>query len=186
MKTEEIFWYFFHLMSVILSSVIAYLVLKYIKKKPLGMQTLFDEIIKDTIYLNMLDTLVSSSMLVAGIFPTPLNHYVIRTIVICRHSISIAVICQLSILMLIRYLYVFYPTQINNAPFARNLARLLIVYISFTLSLFVDVKNLHIYLMLIGKNDHYNETRNGLDGSSQQLELSGTLTVPAPIQAAPK
>ena len=55
MNTEETFWYVFHFFFVIMATFIAHIVLKYIRKKPLGMQTMFDEIIKDTIYLSMLD-----------------------------------------------------------------------------------------------------------------------------------
>ena len=168
MNNEEIIWYVFQLISVILGSFIAHMVLKYIKKKPLGMQTMFDEIIKDTIYLNMLDMVLSVIVLVAVKYPTPLNPYVIRTIVICRHSMSIAMMCQFCILMLIRYLYIFYPTQMNNAPFAKNLARLLLVYISFTSSLYVDVKKTKLFILYYDENDNYK------NGSSQHLELSGT------------
>ena len=104
------------------------------------MQTIFDELIKDYIYLNMLDWLTFVATFTAKFF-APLNHYTISTIIICKITVSSAVINQLSILMLIRYLYAFYPTQINNAHFAKNLARLFVVYIAFTTAIFIDKNN---------------------------------------------
>ena len=151
MNPEVIFWYTFHIVSTILGIFIAFMVLKYLDKKPLGMQTIFDEIIKDFIYLNMLDWLTFIVAVAASYFP-PLNHYTINVILICRITISSAVTYQLSILMLIRYLCVFYPTQMNNAHFAKNLARLFVVYIAFTTAIFIDKKNTPYYLLVSGKN----------------------------------
>ena len=150
MNPEVIFWYTFHIVSTILGIFIAFMVLKYLDKKPLGMQTIFDEIIKDFIYLNMLDWLTFIVAVAASYFP-PLNHYTMNTILICRITMSSAVTYQLSILMLIRYLCVFYPTQMNNAHFAKNLARLFLVYISFTTALLVDKKSMPFYFIASGK-----------------------------------
>ena len=65
---------------------------------------------------------------------------------------SSAVFYQLSILMLIRYLYVFYPTQMNNAHFAKNLARLFVLYIAFTTAIFIDKENTPYYFIASGNN----------------------------------
>ena len=151
MNPEVIFWYTFHIVSTILGIFIAFMVLKYLDKKPLGMQTIFDELIKDFIYLNILDCLTFIVAVTASYFP-PLNHYTINTIMICRITMSSAVFYQLSILMLIRYLYVFYPTQMNNAHFAKNLARLFVVYIAFTTAIFIDKKNTPYYNRVSGNN----------------------------------
>ena len=151
MNPETIFWHTLHIVSAILGSFTAFIVLKYLNKKPLGMQTIFDELIKDFIYLNMLDCLTFIVAVAASYFP-PLNHYTMNTILICRITMSSAVTYQLSILMLIRYLCVFYPTQMNNAHFARNLARLFVVYISFTTAIFIDKKNTPYYFIASGNN----------------------------------
>ena len=151
MNPEAIFWYIPKVISSILGSFIAYMVLKYLNKKPLGMQTVFDEIIKDFIYINILDWLIFNVSDIAVTFFAPLNHYVISTIMICRFTSSIAVINQLSIIMVIRYLYVFYPSQMNDAHFAKNLARLFLVCISFTAALFIDKKNTPFYYIANGK-----------------------------------
>ena len=151
MNPEVIFWYTFHIVSTILGIFIAFMVLKYLDKKPLGMQTIFDEIIKDFIYLNMLDWLTFIVAVAASYFP-PLNHYTINTILICRITMSSAVTYQLSILMLIRYLCVFYPTQMNNAHFAKNLSRLFVTYIAFTTAIFIDKENTPYYFIVSSKN----------------------------------
>ena len=151
MNPEVIFWCSFHIVSTILGSFIAFMVLKYLDKKPLGMQTIFDELIKDFIYLNILDWLTFIAAVAASYFP-PLNHYTINTILICRITMESAVTYQLSILMLIRYLYVFYPTQMNNAHFARNLARLFVIYIAFTTAILIDKKNTPYYLIVSSKD----------------------------------
>ena len=152
MYPEAIFWYIPKVISSILGSFTAYMVLKYLNKKPLGMQTVFDEIIKDFIYVNMLDWLIFNVSDIAVTFFAPLNHYVMITMLICRFTASIAVINQLSILMVIRYLYVFYSSQMNDAHFAKNLARLFLVYISFTIALFIDKKTTPFYYIASGKN----------------------------------
>ena len=152
MIPDIIFWYVLNVVSTILGSFTAFMVLKYLNKKPLGMQTVFDEIIKDFIYLNMLDWLIFVATDIAVRFFAPLNHYAISTIIICKVTVTTAVINQSSILMLIRYLLVFYATQMDNAHFAKNLTRLFLVYISFTTALLVDKKNTPIYFIATGKN----------------------------------
>ena len=172
MNPEVIFWYTFHIVSTILGIFIAFMVLKYLDKKPLGMQTIFDEIIKDFIYLNMLDWLTFIVAVAASYFP-PLNHYTINTILICKITMSSAVTYQLSILMLIRYFHVFYPNQMNNAPFARNLARLFLVYTSLTSSLVVDVKNTIAYHMIIdGNRNHTLSKKENTDGIQFPLPIA--------------
>ena len=152
MNPELIFWFTLRVVSNILGSFKAYMVLKYLNKKPLGMQTIFDEMIKDFIYLNMLDWLLLFVTDVTMLFFAPLNHYAIITMILCRFVVSIAVVNQLSTSMLIRYLYVFYPTQINNAHFDKNFTRLFLVFISFITALSVDMKNTPFYIIASGKN----------------------------------
>ena len=129
------------------------------------MQTVFDEIIKDFIYVNMFDWLIFNLFDIAVTFFAPLNHYVISATLICLFTVSIAVINQLSILMVIRYLYVFYPSQMNDAHFAKNLARSFLVYISFTVALFIDKKNTPFYYIASGKN-----IENGLSAKSDAVQ----------------
>ena len=152
MIPDIIFWYVLNVVSTILGSFTAFMVLKYLNKKPLGMQTVFDEIIKDRIYLNMLDWLIFVATDIAVRFFAPLNHYVISTIIICKVTVTTAVINQSSILMLIRYLCVFYPTQMNNAHFAKNLSRLFVIYIAFTTAIFIDKDNTPYYFIVSSKN----------------------------------
>ena len=172
MDPEAILWYTSKVISSILGSFTAYMVLKYLNKKPLGMQTVFDEIIKDFIYVNMLDCLIFNTSEIAVTFFAPFNHYVMSTMMICRLTVAIAVINQLSILMVIRYLYVFYPSQMNDAHFAKNFARLFLVYISFTTALFVDKKNTPFYYIASGQN-----IENGFDAKTDIAKPISNLIV---------
>ena len=151
MNPESIFWFTLRVVSNILGSFTAYMVLKYLNKKPLGMQIIFDEIIKDFIYLNMLDWLMYIVSDVSVRFFAPLNHYAISTIMTCHFTVTIGNLNQLSMLMLIRYLFVFYPTRMINAHFAKDFARLFLVYISFTTTIFIDKKSLPFYYIASGK-----------------------------------
>ena len=168
MNPEEIFLYTLRVFSTILGSFIAYMVLKYLNKKPLGMQTIFDEIIKDFIYLNMLDWLMYIVSDVSVRFCAPLNHYAISTIMTCHFTVTIGNLNQLSMLMLIRYLFVFYPTRMINAHFAKDFARLFLVYISFTATILIDKKRLPFYYIASGKK-------------IENLFNAETFTIPMPL-----
>ena len=156
--SEVVFWYAVQVISTILWSFMAYIVLKYLNTKTLATQTVFDEIIKDAIYLSMLDWFLHVICIFAILFLAPLNHYVTRIFVICRHTVGITVIYQLCILILIRYLYVFYTDQMNEAHFARNLARVFVGFISIISSIFLNLENTPLYYILtkkkLGHNGH--------------------------------
>ena len=159
MNPEEIFLYTLRVFSTILGSFIAYTVLKYLNKKPLGMQTIFDEIIKDFIYLNMLDWLMYIVSDVSVRFCAPLNHYASLTLVVCRHTVEIIIIYQLCILVLIRFLYVFYTDQMNGAYYIRNLARCFVASVSIMSTVTLNLKNTPLYYFLTDKN-FINENNN--------------------------
>ena len=159
LNSEAVFWYTVQVISTILWSFTAYMVLKYLNTKALAVRTVFDEIIKDTIYLNMLDWFVFVICVVAIEFLAPLNHYASLTLVICRHTVEITVIYQLCILVLIRYLYVFYTDQMNEAYYIRYLARCFIALASIISSVALNLKNTPLYYFLTEKN-FINENNN--------------------------
>ena len=49
MKIEVVILYMLQVLFVLLEAYIVYLLLKYLKRKPLGMQTILDKVVKDTI-----------------------------------------------------------------------------------------------------------------------------------------
>ena len=59
MLNEEIFLHVLRSVIAILFFIISYFVFEYFNKKPLGMQTIFDQMIKDLIYLLILMFIVS-------------------------------------------------------------------------------------------------------------------------------
>ena len=159
LNSEAVFWYTVQVISTILWSFTAYMVLKYLNTKALAVRTVFDEIIKDTIYLNMLDWFVFVICAVAIEFLTPLNHYASLALVICRHAIEITVIYQLCILILIRYLYVFHTDKINEAYYIRNLARCFVALVAIISSVTLNFKNMPFYYFLT-KENFINENNN--------------------------
>ena len=54
MKSAVIVCYIFQATFGTLGTIIAYMALKYFNQKPLGMQTMFDQMIKDKIYLSFI------------------------------------------------------------------------------------------------------------------------------------
>ena len=51
MKIEAIILYIFQVPCVLLEACIAYLALQYLKRKPLGMQTILDKVVKAGLYM---------------------------------------------------------------------------------------------------------------------------------------
>ena len=151
MTTEAIFWYIIRTVSGIVSIFIAYMVLKYLNKKTLAMKTIFDEIIKDYIYLKLLDGLSNIVMDIVVNFLIPLDNYVALLIIISRRIIVMAGICQLIAIMLIRYLYVFKQTLLNNEILVRFVARFLVGCIALTTALLGDLENMDEYCLITGK-----------------------------------
>ena len=159
LNTELVFWYTVQVFSSILWCFTAYMVLKYVNTKALATQTVFDEIIKDTVYLNLLDWFVFVICVIAIEFLAPLNHYASLTLVVCLHTIEIIIIYQLCILVLIRYLYVFYTDQMNGAYYIRNLARCFVASVSIMSTVTLNLKNTPLYYFLTDKN-FINENNN--------------------------
>ena len=114
MVTEAVFWYIIRAVSGTVSIFTAYVVLKYLNKKALSMRTIFDEIVKDYIYLKIIDSLANIVMDIVMNFLIPVNNNIAMLIIISRRTIVMAGIFQLIAIMLIRYLYVFHQTLLNN------------------------------------------------------------------------
>ena len=152
MVTEAVFWYIIRAVSGTVSIFTAYVVLKYINKKALSMRTIFDEIIKDYIYLKILDWMSNIVVDIVVNFLIPVNKNVALLIIISRHTIKMAGICQLIAIMLIRYLYVFHQTLLNNECLVMFLTRLLVACTALTTTLIGDLKNTDDYYLMIGKS----------------------------------
>ena len=152
MITEAVFWYIVRAISGIVSSFTAYVVLKYLNKKPLAMRTIFDEIIKDFIYFKIFDWLSIAFIDIVINFLIPLDNYLALLIIILRRTIFMAGICQLIAIILVRYLYVFHQTLLNNEILVIFMIRLLVGSIALTSTLTLNLENMAAYYLLTGKN----------------------------------
>ena len=114
MSIEKVLLYTLQAMSGLLGGFIAYTSLKYLNLKALGMQTIFDQVIKDMIYICLSNYTCSIAIIVLVEFLTPVGHYVALFIVLCRFTLIIGAICQFGMTMIIRYMYVFHPAILSN------------------------------------------------------------------------
>ena len=147
MVTEAVFWYIIRAVSGTVSIFTAYVVLKYLNKKVLSMRTIFDEIVKDYIYLKIIDWLANIVMDIVVNFLIPVNNNVAMLIIISRRTIVMAGIFQLIAIMLIRYLYVFHQTLLNNEMLVIFMIRLLVACTALTTTLIGDLKNTDDYYL---------------------------------------
>ena len=88
------------------------LVWMYINKKPLGMQTLLDQFVKDFICIAILRDI--GSFLVFTKFTDNYSHQVASAMIIFYHFTAFAFINQVILTLVIRYLSVFHQTKLNE------------------------------------------------------------------------
>ena len=66
MSSEWVFLYILNAILSIVGAFVGYLILKYLNQKALGMQTIYDQMIKDQIYLTLslwtVQTIISTSI----------------------------------------------------------------------------------------------------------------------------
>ena len=58
MKIEAIILYILQVFFLLFEACLAYLVLEYLKRKSLGMQTMLDKVVRDTILSMLLDQII--------------------------------------------------------------------------------------------------------------------------------
>ena len=97
------------------------MVLKYLNRKTLGMQTIYDLMVKDKIYvsaLSWIDILITE--VTAEYKSQPLNHNEALFLTILNDMITMAGICQVSMILLIKYFLEFYQNLMNNVDDHEN------------------------------------------------------------------
>ena len=152
MKIEVIILYVLQVLFVLLETYVAYLVLKYLKQKPLGMQTILDKVAKDTILSVLFDQILR--VFVMGLiveFARPLSDdmaFIITTLV---HFFSVLFRCYILSVIIVRYLLVFYHIYLNNfdEKVIRKIIRCFVCIFSAIIVL-VDSTNNSKYYLLIG------------------------------------
>ena len=92
---------------------VAYLVITYLNKKPLGMQTLVDQMVKDTIYLAVFYEIINSVLRSIVEFRRPISHFLAVWITLVSQYSILTCLWQLNMIFLMRYLYVFHYANLN-------------------------------------------------------------------------
>ena len=114
MNSEVVSYYILHAIFGIGGSIQAYLLLKYLNQKALGMQTIFDQMIKDQIYLSIINSAVRFLMIIVIEYMNPINKTIALLINLLNFMLLSAKIWQFSIILLIRHLSVFYQNLMNS------------------------------------------------------------------------
>ena len=114
MNSEAVFYYILHTIFGIGGSIQAYLVLKYLNQKALGMQTLFDQMIKDQIYISIINSVVRIVLIIVIEFMSPINQTIALLINFLKFMLMSAKIWQFSMILLIRHFSVFYQNLMNS------------------------------------------------------------------------
>ena len=125
MKIQAIIFYILQVLFVSLEAYLAYLLLKYLDRKSLGMQTILDKLVKDTILCGLFDRVIR--VFVMGLiveFARPLEDDVAFFIVTLLHFFSVSRFWIVFSVIIVRYILVFYHTYLNI--FDENVTRRII------------------------------------------------------------
>ena len=114
MSSEWVFLYILNAILSIVGAFVGYLILKYLNQKALGMQTIYDQMIKDQIYLSIINSAVRFLMIIVIEYMNPINKTIALLINLLNFMLLSAKIWQFSIILLIRHLSVFYQNLMNS------------------------------------------------------------------------
>ena len=138
----------------------AYTVLKYLNHKALGILTINDQMIKDKIYTSLLHWIVNIITGIIVIYKSnKLNHNLAVFIILMNAFVVIASVWQMSILLVIRYMSVFYQNFKNVLNNADNclIIRIARSFVGFTALISVismDVEDTIGYHLLTGNESN--------------------------------
>ena len=152
MKIEAIILYILQVLFLLLESYVAYLVLQYLKRKSLGMQTILDKVVKDTILSVLFDQILR--VLVMGLiveFTIPLSENTAFIIMTLIHFFSVLRVWYIFSVIVVRYILVFYHTYLNifDEKVTRRIIRCFVGIFSAIIVL-LDSRNNSKYYLLIG------------------------------------
>ena len=155
MNNEVIFFYVLQTISGVIGIFTAFMILKYLNQKALGMQTIYDLMVKDKIYISVLSWTDLLIMEVIGEYKSqPLNHKEAIFLTILNGMITIAGIWQVSMILLIKYLSVFYQNLMNNVDdyLVMRITRSFIGFTAMISALMIDFENTSLYQLLTDKD----------------------------------
>ena len=146
MKIEVIILCIFQVLLLLLETYIAYLSLEYLKKKPLGMQTVLDKLVKDTIMCVLLHQVlrVFVSHLMCQ-FARQLGDDVALIVSKLVIFLTAMRLWQFFSVIIVRYMLVFYHTYLNMS---RRIIRGFVCISSATIAFLVEAKDTFVYPIL--------------------------------------
>ena len=152
MNIVVIMLYLFSIVFGLLILCAAYLVITYLNKKALGMQTLVDQMVKDAIYLWMFLEIINSIILRLILeFSRPISYSLAVLETIVSQFSVLTFLWQLNMIFLMRYLYVFHYANLNivDEKLIKRLTRCTVLIVS-TISIqltmaMVDVEKNMLY-----------------------------------------
>ena len=142
MSSQTVFLYILLAFFGIVGMILAHLILKYLNQKPLGMQTIFDQMIKDQIYLTI-SLWVVHTMILTSACTIPINQTIALGLSLLNFMLLLAKIWQFIMILVIRYFSVFYQNIMNSLDecFVKRLVRSFVGIISIISALISDLKN---------------------------------------------
>ena len=153
MNTEVITLYIFQAILGIVGPIMAYMPLKYLNHKALGMQTIYDQMMKDLLYLMIFKSIFTFPIMALVVeFLIPVNHYVAILINIVSSFSILIVIWQYTVLIGVRFLSTFHPMYLNNESLIKTITRCSISFITLISILSSDLENSRLHNFLSGEN----------------------------------
>ena len=106
------FWLDMKVLYNLIASAILVLIWKYLKNKPLEMQTLFDSMIKDYILI-VFANFISSNLIFIK-FKDEYSHEIAMTLIKIQTCVAVAMFLQIFIALIIRYMSIFHQGYLND------------------------------------------------------------------------
>ena len=133
MKIEAIVYYILQILLLLLETYIAYLLLKYLRRKPMGMQTILDKVVKDTILFLLFDQILRVFIMALIVeFARPLSDDILFIITTLLRFFSGLRFLNTFTIIMVRYILVFYHTYLNifDEKVTRRIIRCLVCILS--------------------------------------------------------
>ena len=142
MNIEKVFLYILQAISGLLGGLIAHITLKYLNNKALGMQTIFDQMVKYFIYNCICNYACNIATNIIVEFLAPINCNIAIAVVLFRHTFLLVGLCQICNIMLIR------SNLLNNEIRVMLITRLFVLCTAPTLALIGGYENTDIYVLI--------------------------------------
>ena len=150
MEIEALIIYILQVVFLLLESYITYLLLKYLKQKPLGMQTLLDKVVKDAITCILFHQILG--VFIIGLiveFARPLKDDVAFIITTLFRFSTVSRFWTIFSVIMVRYVLVFYPTYLDifDEIVTRRIIRCLVCIFSAIIVMADSTNNEKYYLL---------------------------------------